>query len=93
MFGVNAFAKTVAYGQFSEQDMSIQRAVVTGGEGDLGKAISASLGLAGIDVFAPGRGELDVTDVESVGGYFGEAGDIDLLVCNAGEIIDVPLSK
>lgn len=60
-------------------------ALVTGGEGDLARAIAHDLRARGFVVLAPGRGELDVADEDSVAAYFDEqAGeDLDLLVNNA----------
>ncbi len=71
----------------------MQRALITGAEGGLGQALAGAMGNAGMEALAPGRKELDVRDVDSVKNYFGEAGNIDLLVCNAGGIVDVPLSR
>ncbi|MBK1830038.1 SDR family oxidoreductase [Verrucomicrobiaceae bacterium R5-34] len=73
--------------------MSPSQALITGGEGDLAKAIRSSLERADIKVLAPGRNELDVTRSDSVKRYLSEAGEIDLLVCNAGLTIDRPLLK
>lgn len=68
-------------------------AVVTGGQGDLGKAIAARLKEAGLDVQAPGRAELDVGDAESVKRFIGNAASLGLLVCNAGVTLDKPLAQ
>lgn len=64
--------------------MSSQTALVTGGEGDLGKAIASALRGAGVKVHAPGRAQLDVIDKNSVKKYIGQLSQLDLLVCNAG---------
>lgn len=69
------------------------KAVVTGAAGGLGKAIVEDLRTADIEVLAPGKDRLDVTSVDSVQDYFAAAGDIDLLVCNAGLTIDKALSR
>lgn len=69
------------------------KAVVTGAAGGLGKAIAEDLRATDMEVLAPGKDRLDVTSVDSVQSYFGAAGDIDLLVCNAGMIRDKALSR
>ena len=73
--------------------MNTAKAIITGAEGCLGKALSASLFSGAMDVLAPGRGDLDVTDPESVRAYFSVAGEVDLLVCNAGITEDTPLLR
>ncbi len=58
--------------------------VVTGGGGALGSAVAAAFsGLAGWEVHAPGRVELDVTDPAAVAAFFTGL-RVDLLVCAAG---------
>ena len=61
-------------------------ALVTGGEGELARAISKQLQSDGFEVLAPGRAELDVADAASVGAYFGgrDLARLELLVNNAG---------
>lgn len=71
----------------------MQKAIITGAEGGLGKALSASLRTAGVEVMAPGREELDVSGADQVRSYFAEVDDIDLLVCNAGVTADKPLAR
>ena len=73
--------------------MSRQLAWVTGGQHGLGKAIADALGASGMEVLAPGRGEMDVTDPSAVNRYVSEAGEVDLLVCNAGVTVDRPLAR
>ena len=68
--------------------MNTAKAVITGAEGCLGRALSASLVSAGMEVMAPGRSELDVSDSGKVKAYFSDAGEVDLLVCNAGVTAD-----
>ncbi len=70
------------------------RALVTGGEGELGTALAAELGSRGFEVLSPGRGELDVADEGSVAAYFESRvdGRIELLVNNAGLRRDAPLA-
>ena len=62
--------------------MNTTKAVITGAEGCLGRALSASLVSAGMEVLAPGRGELDVSDSGKVKAYFSAKDEVDLLVCN-----------
>jgi NAD(P)-dependent dehydrogenase (short-subunit alcohol dehydrogenase family) len=69
------------------------KAVITGAAGGLGQATARSLGEAGMQVLNPGRAELDVSSADSVSRYFAAAGDLDLLVCNAGLTIDTPLAR
>ena len=61
-------------------------ALITGGEGELAKSISAQLISSGYEVLSPGRSELDVSDKDSVNNYFIEniTRDLDLLINNAG---------
>ena len=70
-------------------------AVVTGGEGTLGKALAEALRASGrfAKVLAPGRGDLDVTDAETVKNFLGGLERLDLLVNNAGTHRDVPVLK
>jgi 3-oxoacyl-[acyl-carrier protein] reductase len=62
---------------------AVQHVVISGGEGDLGKAVAAVFAAAGWDVAAPGRVTLDVTSEASATHYF-QARPVDLLVCCAG---------
>jgi len=64
--------------------MSERLAIITGGEGDLAGALATALQEDGVEVRAPGRGELDVTDADSVCRYFAEIQRLDLLINNAG---------
>jgi 3-oxoacyl-[acyl-carrier protein] reductase len=56
--------------------------VITGGEGDLARAIQ--LALPGDIVYAPGRKEMDVRDEAQVDSYFAKRERIDVLIANAG---------
>ncbi|HEY1121876.1 MAG TPA: SDR family NAD(P)-dependent oxidoreductase [Haloferula sp.] len=66
--------------------------VITGGEGGLGRALHAAFEKAGHAVLAPGRRELDVTDLEGVRDFFRQH-EPELLVCNAGITRDAPVSR
>lgn len=68
-------------------------AVITGGGGDLAKAIAKCLLPAGWEVHAPGRKELDVTSSESVDRFFDSLDRIDLLINNAGITRDSLFAK
>ena len=85
----------------------MRRALVTGGNRGIGRAIAAGLRDAGLDVVIGSRdpragrevaGELDVRAValdlmepEGFDAALAEAGDLDVLVNNAGVLHDVPL--
>lgn len=70
-------------------------AVVTGGEGALGRALVSTLERSGrFDcILAPGRRELDVSDSGAVQDFLGELPRLDLLINNAGTRCDKPLVK
>ncbi len=59
-------------------------ALITGGEGDLAKAIAGALESAGYVVHAPSKRELDVTSSENVTRYISSLPRLDLLVHAAG---------
>ena len=68
-------------------------ALITGGEGDLAKAIRAELEAQGCKVLAPGRKELDVSSAASVEAFFSETTKIDLVVHCAGVLRDRMLAN
>lgn len=68
-------------------------ALITGGEGDLGKSVRAELEVQGWRVLAPGRRELDVSDPASVAAFFSDLGLLDLLVHCAGVLRDGTLAN
>lgn len=65
-------------------DQHKQHAVITGGGGDLARAIARELSSRGYRVDAPERSKLDVTDPAQVAVYFSERPGITLLINNAG---------
>ncbi|MCH7225448.1 SDR family oxidoreductase [Haloferula sp. A504] len=70
-----------------------QRILITGGEGDLARAIGHAFERAGDRVDAPGRRDLDVADSTSVERYFATAETPDLLIANAGLAEDRLLAR
>lgn len=68
-------------------------ALITGGEGDLARAIHAELAGHGWRVYAPGRAELDVTERGSVQTFLSGLPRLDLLVHAAGSLRDAPLAR
>lgn len=75
------------------QELVREKALITGGQGDLAQTLKNTLENAGLEVLAPGCAELDVTRPDSVKCTFDKAGDVDLLIANAGLTIDQPLLK
>ncbi|NIP98748.1 MAG: SDR family NAD(P)-dependent oxidoreductase, partial [Akkermansiaceae bacterium] len=70
-----------------------RHAVITGGEGELARAIADELSSREYRVDAPGRNVLDVTDRDGVAAYFAERPGITLLVNNAGITRDYPFLR
>lgn len=67
-------------------------AVITGGTGCLGSAISTALRAPEWSIDAPGSAELDVRSPDTIRKYF-EHRRVDLLVCCAGITMDAPLVR
>ena len=63
----------------------MKKALITGGNGDIAKAIAVLLGQEGYEVFAPGRQEMDVRNYEQVTQVVSKF-QPDLLINNAGYI-------
>ncbi len=70
----------------------LKRVIITGGTGGFGKAIAIEFARKGWEVIALGRSDLDLGDSRAVTRYF-QSNACDLLVCCAGIIRDVPLSR
>ena len=64
--------------------MAERVAVITGGAGDLARAVASQLRDTGLQVHTPGRDALDVSNEESVSAFFDQLGRVDLLINNAG---------
>lgn len=62
------------------------KVLITGGNGDIAQAIKAELLEAGYIVKAPGRQELDVTDIKSIE-YMMKDFQPDILINNAGYVV------
>ncbi len=73
--------------------MEQKQACVTGGQRGLGAAIASELKSASLTVFSPSSSEMDVSDPASVKSYFKPLTQLELLVCNAGIIMDQPLMR
>jgi NAD(P)-dependent dehydrogenase (short-subunit alcohol dehydrogenase family) len=67
--------------------------VVTGGTRGIGRAVAERFEAAGDRVLAVGRAECDVADEAAVNAFFAQAGDVDVLVNNAGVAASAPLAK
>lgn len=63
-------------------------ALITGGEGDLARAMVEGLRAAGWEVHAPGRLAMDVTSTAAVQASFAGLPRLDLLINNAGIVDD-----
>jgi len=63
--------------------MDARVAIISGGHGDLARAIVTTLSDAGMQVHAPGRDLLDVSQPESVQKFFDPLERVDLLINNA----------
>ena len=60
------------------------KAIVLGGSRGIGKAISDSLKLIGIDVFAASKKDIDTSNLESVNKFLEEHNETDILILNTG---------
>lgn len=62
------------------------KVLITGGNGDIAKAIKAALEADGYSVYAPGRSDMDVTDSEKVKSVINTYKP-DILINNAGYVV------
>ena len=63
-----------------------EKVLITGGNGDIAKALTDLLKLEGYDVKAPGKNEMDVTDIQSIEACI-SIYKPDILVNNAGYVV------
>lgn len=63
-----------------------EKVLITGGNGDIAKALTDLLKLEGYDVKAPGKNEMDVTDIQSIQACISNYKP-DILVNNAGYVV------
>jgi 3-oxoacyl-[acyl-carrier protein] reductase len=66
--------------------------LISGGEGDLARALHAEFLRGAHQVHAPGRSEMDVRDEAQVTAYFARLERLDVLVVNAGVTRDARLN-
>ena len=64
----------------------MKKVLITGGDGDIARALKNELEYAGYFVYAPTRNEMDVTDWDSINNTMKEFVP-DILVNNAGYVI------
>ncbi len=64
----------------------MKRALITGGSGDIGRAIQEKLSHLGYKVFSSSRKALDVVSEKSLSSFFESAPAFDLVINNAGDI-------
>jgi len=72
-------------------DLSPLHVLITGGGGDLARAIRAAL--PGDTIHAPTRAEMDVRDEAQVDAFFAKLARLDVLIVNAGLTRDGPLAN
>jgi NAD(P)-dependent dehydrogenase (short-subunit alcohol dehydrogenase family) len=63
---------------------SPRQVLISGGQGDLARALAQEFRRAGAEVHAPGRKEMDVRDEAQVGAYFSQVPRLEVLIANAG---------
>jgi NAD(P)-dependent dehydrogenase (short-subunit alcohol dehydrogenase family) len=66
--------------------------LISGGEGDLARAVALEFSQLGADVRAPGRGTMDVRDEAQVQAFFQRYPQLDVLIANAGLTHDGPVT-
>lgn len=73
--------------------MNSPHVIITGGEGDLAKALKLGLEKASLSVATPSKSELNVIDSSQVKRFFEACDEAQLLICNAGLTNDSPLAR
>lgn len=71
----------------------MKRVLVTGGSRGIGRAIAARFATEGHTVTCPSRTEMDLSRPEEIQRYVDGAGDIDILINNAGENVPLPIEE
>jgi NAD(P)-dependent dehydrogenase (short-subunit alcohol dehydrogenase family) len=69
------------------------KVVITGGKRGIGTSITAHFEARGHDAVPLSSADLDVTDEAAVTEFFAQAGDVDVLVNNAGVSSSAPLKR
>lgn len=69
----------------------MKRIVITGGNGDIAKAIKKELE-SEYQILTPGKTELDVTDIDNVERFF-EQNEVDILINNAGYVVPMSIGS
>lgn len=72
--------------------LRVNRGVITGGGGGLGKALVEAFSTPDWEIVAPDRATLDVSDSNAIWPWF-HLRQVDLLICAAGIIRDVPILR
>ncbi|MFG6320597.1 MAG: SDR family NAD(P)-dependent oxidoreductase [Lachnospiraceae bacterium] len=72
--------------EMQKGEKDTKKVLITGGKGDIAKAIAEELLQAGYEVKAPGRLEMDVTNINDIERYI-EAFQPDILINNAGYVV------
>jgi 3-oxoacyl-[acyl-carrier protein] reductase len=76
-----------------EEKAAPLQVLISGGEGDLGRALAGAFVARGAAVHAPGRKAMDVRDEAAVADFVARLGRLDVLVANAGLTRDGALTS
>ena len=69
------------------------KAIILGGSRGIGKAISDSLKLIKIDIFAASQKDIDTSNLDSVKKFIGKNNETDILILNTGGPEPKPFSS